>query len=82
MMTKPKPLLYDRLFGPDGEEENALRSALRTAAESCGYEGEYAEYEFIEKTPRTSLTCHIIMALHRHGYEIRQKPTCTAFEEG
>lgn len=59
--------------GKHSDQYNALRSALTTAAKEAGYEGEYCEYGWVEKTPRTSLVVNLVDALHSHGYEIKKR---------
>lgn len=68
-----KPLSCNMFGGENSEQYNALRSALTTAAHEAGFTGEYCEYEWIEKTPRTSLIVNLVDALHLHGYEIKKK---------
>lgn len=65
-----KPLSYTLFAGECSEEYNALRSALRTAAEDFGHIGEYAEYEWLDVVPRTSMVVELVNALHRHGFKI------------
>jgi len=67
---EPLPLTVDKYGGESGEQENALHSALLLCAKEEEFEGEYAEYEWIEKTPRTSMIVFLTEALHRHGYHI------------
>lgn len=67
-----KPLSKTSFGGKDGEQQNALYSAISTAAEKAGHTGEYKEYKFLDKTPRASLTYLIVKALHKHGYEIKK----------
>lgn len=69
-IEKPIPLTHTSFAGRDGEAQNALRSALHTAARSAGHEGEYAEYRWLEQTPRTSVVVGLVDALQVHGYQI------------
>lgn len=60
--------------GKDGEAQNALRAALKRAATNGGYGvGEYAEYDLLQKTPRTTLVVLIVEALDELGYKIEPK---------
>lgn len=68
-----QPLSCSMFGGKHSDQYNALRSALTTAAKEAGYSGEYCEYEWIEKSPRTSLIVNLVDALHSHGYEIKKK---------
>lgn len=67
-----RPLSHTSFGGATGEECNALRSALATAAKDMGHEGQNAEYAYLEQAPTTSLVVELVDALHRHGYAIRE----------
>lgn len=68
------PALDGPFGGENAEAQNALRAAFKHAANVFGgYDGEYADYEFLQKTPRTSLVVFTIEALDELGYEIRKK---------
>lgn len=68
------PDIMDGPFGGrNGEAQNALRAAIKHAASDYGYEGEYADYEFLQKTPRMTLVVLVIYSLEELGYEIRPK---------
>ena len=76
--------------GENGEQYNALYSALSHAAEKKGFDHEYKEYELLENCdefkiyerllslPRTSLVCNLIESLQSHGFEIKYTG-CTSF---
>jgi len=49
---------------------NTLGTAIRKAAKDSG-EG---IYHFLENTPKTSLTCHLVQALNELGYSIVKTP--------
>ena len=75
----PLPLTCDVFGGKHALEYNALRSAMTTAARMAGHTGEYAEYEWLDEVPRTSLTVELVDALHRHGFTIqRANPKLTS----
>lgn len=65
-----KPLSHTLFEGKFGEELNALRSALTTAAKNAGHTGEYPEYDWMGNAPRTSMIVELVDALHEHGYSI------------
>ena len=67
-----KPLTHKSFGGKDAEAQNALRSALTTAAANAGHEGEYSEYDWLEEIPRTSLVIELLQALQEHGYTIKK----------
>lgn len=68
-----KPLSHELFTGERSTEYNALRSAIRTAAENSNESGEYAEYDWLAKVPRTSMTVELVDALHEHGYQITKE---------
>ena len=68
------PLSHTCFGGRLGEQQNALRSALATAAKRAGFTDEYAEYQYLHNIPRTSLTVELVDALESHGYQITKKP--------
>lgn len=69
-MTEP---IGDYFGGRRAEGMNALRAAIKKAAANNGFSGEYADYEFLEKMPRTSMVIYIVNALGELGYEIQRK---------
>lgn len=71
---KNKPLKITSTFGgKDGEEQNALNSAIHTAAINAGFRGQYPEYAWLGETPKTSIVVGIVESLHLHGYKITKK---------
>ena len=59
-----------QLFGL-GSQENALANALVSAADADSFkDGNEKIYDFLEKTPKTSLICHLVEALNENGYKI------------
>lgn len=59
-----------QLFGL-GSQENALANALVYAANAESFkEGNEKIYDFLEKTPKTSLICHLVEALNEYGFKI------------
>jgi len=52
--------------GERSEEYNALGTALRKAAQNMNME----LYDYLEETPKTSLTVEITNALHELGFKI------------
>ena len=70
---RPLPLSCDSFGGKYADQYNALRSAMTTAARLSGHEGEFPEYEWLEKTPRTSIVVELVNALHAHGFYIEKK---------
>ncbi|GAB2553344.1 hypothetical protein [Rufibacter soli] len=51
--------------GKNGEQENALMTALINAAE-----GEDHIYQYLDETPKTSLIVELVQELHRLGFHI------------
>jgi len=60
----------NNLFGgSDGEERNALMQSLFNASgDETGNNNDV--YEFLEKTPKTSLISELVDELHKLGYKI------------
>lgn len=75
-----KPLTHAPFVGEDALEQNALRSAIYNAAIHAGHEGEYAEYDWLQEVPRTSMTVELVSALHRLGYRITEKAPSVVLE--
>jgi hypothetical protein len=73
-----KPLSHQPFAGEGSTECNALRSAIRTAAENAGCKGEYAEYEWLKDVPRTSMAVELVYALRQHGYSIQRDDALAA----
>ena len=73
-LKDPLPLTCHMFGGRNGEEENALRSAMTTAAHDAGCAGEYKEYAWFAESGRTTIAVGLVEALHRHGYRIVKMP--------
>jgi len=56
--------------GKDGEQYNALMSAVYLASEAEDANDNEAIYNFLEEVPKTSVVCELIQALHQLGYKI------------
>lgn len=70
-----KDLKCEMFGGEDGEEQNALMSALYKASDQMdlGKDKNYNMYCFLGQTPKTSLIVELIDALHLIGYKIIKK---------
>lgn len=63
---------FSRLFGGSGSEPcNALMSALENASVDHGYG---SIYEYLDRTPKTSLVVELVESLGDLGYEIARRP--------
>lgn len=65
--------ILDKFGGSGALAYNVLHTALVECAHNSGYEGEYAEYEWIENTPRTSMVALLVDEIHELGYDIALK---------
>ncbi len=74
-LSSPAPLSQHGFGGKNGEEENALFSAITTAASMAGFTGVSREYDWLEQSPRASLVVELVDALHMHGYRIMKENT-------
>lgn len=59
-----------KLFGADSQY-NALANAFVIASEAENFKDEdYKIYDFVEKTPKTSMVVLLVDALNEYGYKI------------
>ena len=57
----------EKLFGGKGAEEY---QAIYDALHYCSEDWNQDVYDWLESTPRTSLTCELVDMLHRKGFKI------------
>lgn len=70
---EPLPEMMTLFGGVNGDECNALGTALTLAAKNAGHTGEDCEYQWLESVPRASCVAELVDALHELGFVITKE---------